>query len=206
MSLSLWLALVGACLVISLTPGAGAINTMANSLGSGWARSIWGILGQQAALVLHVAIVAAGAGALVSRSHTAFEVIRYVGAAYLVFLGVRQFRAQSGHDDDAGAERVVEGAWPMFRRGLLVNLTNPKAIVFFLAFVPQFVRADRTLVPQYATLVATVVAVDVLVMWGVFAPAARGLARVIAREDGRRVVNRVFGGLFVGVGLLLATV
>ncbi|NKY38882.1 LysE family transporter [Cellulomonas septica] len=205
MSLSLWLALVGACLVISLTPGAGAINTMANSLGSGWARSIWGILGQQAALVLHVAIVAAGVGALVSRSHTAFEIIRYVGAAYLVYLGVRQFRARPGSDDGA-TERVVEGVWPMFRRGLLVNLTNPKAIVFFLAFVPQFVRPDRPLVPQYAVLVATVVAVDVLVMWCVFAPAARGLARVIAREDGRRVVNRVFGGLFVGVGVLLATV
>ena len=205
MSLSLWLALVGACLVISLTPGAGAINTMSNALGSGWARSIWGILGQQAALVLHVAIVAAGVGALVSRSHTAFETIRYVGAAYLVYLGVRQLRARPGSDDST-TERVVEGVWPMFRRGLFVNLTNPKAIVFFLAFVPQFVRPDRPLVPQYAVLVATVVAVDVLVMWGVFAPAARGLARVIAREDGRRVVNRVFGGLFVGVGVLLATV
>ncbi|MDC7123363.1 LysE family transporter [Cellulomonas fimi] len=205
MNLSLWFALVGACLVISLTPGAGAINTMANSLGSGWARSIWGILGQQAALVLHVAIVAAGVGALVSRSHTAFEIIRYVGAAYLVYLGVRQLRARPG-PDSATAERVVEGVWPMFRRGLLVNLTNPKAIVFFLAFVPQFVRPDRPLVPQYGVLVATVVVVDVLVMWCVFAPAARGLARVVAREDGRRVINRVFGGLFVGVGVLLATV
>lgn len=205
MSLSLWFALVGACLVISLTPGAGAINTMANSLGSGWARSIWGILGQQAALVLHVAIVAAGVGALVSRSHTAFEIIRYAGAAYLVYLGVRQFRARPA-SDDGGSERVVEGVWPMFRRGLLVNLTNPKAIVFFLAFIPQFVSADQPLVPQYATLMATVVAVDVLVMWGVFAPAARGLARMIAREDGRRVINRLFGGLFVGVGVLLATV
>src|SRR6478736_4654383 len=77
-SLSLWLALVGACLVISCTPGAGAINTMSNSLGSGWARSIWGILGQQLALLAHIAIVAAGVGALVSRSQLAFDAIRYV--------------------------------------------------------------------------------------------------------------------------------
>ncbi|MGY4644631.1 LysE family transporter [Cellulomonas sp. URHB0016] len=204
MSPSLWLALVGACLVISCTPGAGAINTMSNSLGSGWVRSIWGILGQQLALVVHVVVVAAGVGALVSRSQTAFDVIRYLGAAYLVYLGVRQFRASTAIG--GVAEQVREPAWSMFRRGLLVNLTNPKAIVFFLAFLPQFVRLDRPLVPQYAVVGATVVAVDVVVMWFLFASAARGLVRVTARESGRRVLNRVFGGLFVGVGILLAVI
>ncbi|MDM7830601.1 LysE family transporter [Cellulomonas edaphi] len=204
MSPSLWLALVGACLVISCTPGAGAVNTMSNSLGSGWTRSIWGILGQQLALVVHIAIVAAGVGALVSRSQVAFDAIRYIGAAYLVFLGVRQLRASTAADDNAHVTR--EPAWSMFRRGLLVNLTNPKAIVFFLAFIPQFVRLDRALVPQYAIVAATVVAVDILVMWFLFAVAARGLVRFTAREAGRRTVNRVFGALFVGVGVALAAV
>lgn len=204
MSASVWLALVGACVVISCTPGAGAVNTMSNSLGSGWTRSIWGILGQQAALVVHIAVVAAGVGALVSSSPVAFDAIRYAGAAYLVYLGVRQLRART--DVGADALAVREPAWPMFRRGLLVNLTNPKAIVFFLAFLPQFVRPDRPLLGQYAVLTATVVAVDVLVMWCVFASAARGLVRLTARESGRRVLNRVFGGLFVGVGILLAAV
>jgi homoserine/homoserine lactone efflux protein len=204
MSLSLWLALLAACLVISCTPGAGAINTMTNSLGSGWSRSIWGILGQQLALIVHIAIVAAGVGALVSRSHVAFEVIRYVGAAYLVYLGIRQFRAHTAVGPVAEQER--EAAWPMFRRGLFVNLTNPKAIVFFLAFLPQFVRPARPLVPQYVAIAATVVAVDVAVMWFFFATAARGLARLTTQESGRRTVNRVFGGLFVGVGVLLAAV
>lgn len=205
MSLSLWLALVGACLLISCTPGAGAINTMSNSLGSGWARSIHGILGQQVALVVHIAIVAAGVGALVSRSQVAFDVIRYIGAAYLVYLGVRQLRSH-GPGEAVAEQQGREPAWSMFRRGLFVNLTNPKAIVFFLAFVPQFVRLDRPLVPQYALLTATVVAVDVAVMWFLFASAARGLARLTEREEGRRTLNRVFGGLFVGVGILLAAV
>lgn len=204
MSLSLWLALVGACVVISCTPGAGAVNTMSNSLGSGWTRSIWGILGQQLALVVHIAIVAAGVGALVSRSHVAFETIRYAGAAYLVYLGIRQFRASTSVG--AVALEVREPAWSMLRRGLLVNLTNPKAIVFFLAFLPQFVRLDRPLVPQYTLIGATVVVVDVVVMWFLFASAARGLVRLTANESGRRTLNRVFGGLFVGVGILLAAV
>jgi homoserine/homoserine lactone efflux protein len=94
----------------------------------------------------------------------------------------------------------------MFRRGLLVNLTNPKAVVFFLAFTPQFIRPERPLLPQYAVLAATVIAIDVVVMWFFFAAAARGLGRLTRRESGQRAVNRVFGGLFVGVGVLLAAV
>lgn len=201
---SLWLALVATATLISLTPGAGAVNTMANAIGSGWARSIWGILGQQVALLAHIAIVAAGVGVLVAGSPLLFNVIRYAGAAYLVFLGVRQFRSR------AAAARVGElrhePAWSMFRRGLLVNLTNPKAVVFFLAFTPQFIRPEQPLLTQYAVLAATVVVVDVLVMWFFFAAAARGLGRLTQRESGQRTLNRVFGGLFVGVGVLLAAV
>ena len=89
MSWSLWLTLVGAAVLISLTPGAGAINTMANSIGVGWARSLWGIGGQQLALLIHIAIVAAGVGLVVAGSPVLFNVIRYSGAAYLVYLGVR---------------------------------------------------------------------------------------------------------------------
>ncbi|MFM6851363.1 MAG: LysE family transporter [Terrabacter sp.] len=204
MSWSLWFTLVAAGTLISFTPGAGAINTMANSLGSGWTRSIWGILGQQVALLTHIAVVAAGVGVLVAGSPLLFNVIRYLGAAYLVFLGVRQYRSR------AAAARVGElrreSGWSMFRRGLLVNLTNPKAVVFFLAFTPQFIRPEQPLLTQYAVLSATVVAIDVLVMWFFFAAAARGLGRLTQRESGQRTLNRVFGGLFVGVGVLLAAV
>jgi homoserine/homoserine lactone efflux protein len=203
-SWSVWLTLVATGSLISLTPGAGAVNTMANALGSGWTRSIWGILGQQAALVAHIAVVAAGVGVLVAGSPTLFTVIRYAGAAYLVYLGVRQFRSRAASAQVGEVHR--ESAWAMFRRGLLVNVTNPKAVVFFLAFTPQFIRPERALLPQYAVFTATIVAVDVVVMWGFFAVAARGLGRLTGRESGRRAVNRVFGGLFVGVGVLLAAV
>jgi homoserine/homoserine lactone efflux protein len=203
-SWSVWLALVGTGVLISLTPGAGAVNTMANSLGSGWTRSIWGILGQQVALLAHIAVVAAGVGVLVAGSPVLFNVIRYAGAAYLVYLGVRQFRSRAAVARVGKVDR--EPAWSMFRRGLLVNLTNPKAVVFFLAFTPQFVRPDRPLLAQYAVLAATVIAIDVVVMWFFFAAAARGLGRLTQRESGQRTLNRVFGGLFVGVGVLLAAV
>ena len=97
---SLWLALAGAGVLISFTPGAGAINTMSNSLNSGFRRSIWGILGQQAALIVHVVIVALGVGVLVASSPVAFNVIRYAGAAYLVYLGIQQFRHKPDLDQE----------------------------------------------------------------------------------------------------------
>ncbi|MGW4931309.1 LysE family transporter [Agromyces sp. NPDC004153] len=252
MSFSLWITLLAACFVISFTPGAGAINTMGNSLSHGFRRSIWGILGQQAALVVHIAIVALGVGVLVASSPVAFNVIRYAGAAYLVYLGVRQLlrrpvavepveRAAASEPaetteasesseasgparpssaarasdrpesssfvevapDAAAVRQQAESRWSMFRRGLWVNLLNPKAIVFFLAFLPQFIRPSLPLLPQYVIVAATVVIVDVIVMWGFFALAAHGMRRFTRSARGQRIVDLVFGLLFIAVGVLL---
>jgi homoserine/homoserine lactone efflux protein len=201
---SLWLALAGAGTLISFTPGAGAINTMSNSLTAGFRRSIWGILGQQAALVVHIVIVALGVGVLVAGSPMAFNVIRYAGAAYLVYLGIRQFLSKPDLEQEKMAGLKNEPAWSIFRRGLWVNLLNPKAIVFFLAFMPQFIRPDQPLLAQYAVLTATVVAIDILVMWFFFAAAARSFERFTRSARGQLVLNRSFGVLFVAVGILLA--
>lgn len=206
MQLSLWLALAGTGVLISLTPGAGAINTMSNSLSSGFRRSLWGILGQQAALIIHILIVALGVGVLVSGSPVVFNVIRYAGAAYLVYLGIRQFMHEPDLDQAAVESLRNEPAVSMFRRGLWVNLLNPKAIVFFLAFMPQFIRPEQPLVPQYLVLAATVVLIDVLVMWFFFAAAATWFQRFTHNARGQKILNRVFGVLFVAVGVMLALI
>jgi len=203
---SLWLALAGAGALISFTPGAGAINTMSNSLNAGFRRSIWGILGQQAALIVHVLIVALGVGVLVASSPMAFNVIRYAGAAYLVYLGIRQFLSKPAAAQEQAATLSNEPAWSIFRRGFWVNLLNPKAIVFFLAFTPQFIRPDQPLVAQYAVLTATIVAIDILVMWFFFAAAAKSFQRFTTTDRGQMVLSRVFGVLFVAVGILLALI
>ncbi|MHA7240253.1 LysE family transporter [Arthrobacter sp. TMS1-12-1] len=203
MNPSLWLALLGAQTLISFMPGAGAVNTMSNALTVGFRRSIWGILGQQAALLVHVGIAGAGVGLLVANSPLAFNLIRYTGAAYLVYLGVRKFLAPP-EPGDVRARQVDEGALSMARRGLWVNLLNPKAIVFFLALIPQFIRPDRPLLAQYAVLAVTVVVIDVLVMWFFYAGAARSFRRFTRDDRGQVILNRTFGSLFVGVGALLA--
>lgn len=234
MALSLWLTLLVACVVISFTPGAGAINTMGNALNHGFRRAIWGILGQQAALIVHIAIVALGVGVLVASSPVLFNIIRYAGAAYLAYLGLRLIlqrpspeapgaeawtdegepmdaSASVGSPAAASAPAVVsapaaETRWSMFRRGLWVNLLNPKAIVFFLAFLPQFIRPADPLLPQYATVAVTAVAVDIAVMWGFFAVAAQGFRRFTRTARGQRVIDVVFGSLFLAVALLLALI
>lgn len=192
--------------MISLTPGAGAINTMSNALTVGWRRSIWGVIGQQLALLVHVVIVAAGVGVLVTQSPLLFTAIRYLGAAYLAYLGVRLVlarpTAKSGGGD--GVAEQGESAWSMLRRGFWVNLLNPKAIVFFLAFLPQFIRVSEPLLPQYVLITLTVVGVDVIVMWFFFAATARPFRRYVSSERGQRVLNIIFGVLFISVaGLLL---
>lgn len=219
MPLSVWIPLLTATVVISLTPGAGGINTMTNSLRVGWRRSLWGILGQQIALVIQIAIVAAGVGAVVAGSPVLFNAIRYVGAAYLVYLGLRMIftrvRETSAPEKEA-LERAATGslpsrapgwshetAWSLVRRGIGVNLLNPKAIVFFLAFLPQFIRPSEPLLTQYLVIVLTVVGVDIVVMAGFFAVAARPFRRFAATERGQRVMNSVFGGLFIAVAALL---
>lgn len=204
MSLAVWFSLLTACVVISFTPGAGAINTMSNALSQGWRRSIWGIIGQQLALIVHVAIVAAGLGLIVSRSEALFNGIRYAGAAYLVFLGIRLILAKpSPGVEEADLVDTHEGHWSMIRRGFWVNLLNPKAIVFFLAFLPQFIRLDQPPLPQYLTLIVTVMVVDVVVMWGFFAAAARPFRRFTRSARGQRILNTVFGALFIAVAGLL---
>lgn len=206
MSLAVWFSLLTASVVISFTPGAGAINTMSNALSQGWRRSIWGIIGQQLALVVHVVIVAAGVGLLVSRSEILFNGIRYAGAAYLVYLGLRLILTKPTVPADGDPLDLVdahEGHWSMIRRGFWVNLLNPKAIVFFLAFIPQFIRLDEPQLTQYLILLATVVVVDVLVMWGFFAAAARPFRRFTRTAKGQRTLNTVFGILFIAVAGLL---
>jgi len=204
--LSLWLALVGACVLISFTPGAGAINTMNNSLTSGFRRSIWGILGQQVALIVHVIVVALGVGVLVASSPVIFNVIRYAGAAYLVILGIRLFLVRPSTDRDVTALLSRVPAWSMFRRGLWVNLLNPKALVFFLAFMPQFIRPEQPLLPQYLVLSVTVVIIDIVVMWLFFAVAAKSFQRFTNTVRGQTILNRTFGSLFVAVAILLAVI
>jgi homoserine/homoserine lactone efflux protein len=203
-SLSTWLAFFVASWLISLSPGAGAISCMAAGMRYGYVRGLWNILGLQLGILFVLAIVAAGVGAVLAASTVAFAAIKWLGAAYLVWLGIEQWRAPARPLAGSGVTADGGSRGELVLKGFFVNATNPKGIVFMLAVLPQFIDPDRPQLPQYAICAATLAFTDLVVMSGYTGLAARVLAAL--REPHHvRIVNRTFGGLFVAAGVLLAT-
>nr|NLU59710.1 LysE family transporter [Pseudomonas sp. BIGb0427] len=205
MSLETWLAFFAACWVISLSPGAGAIASMSCGLQYGFWRGYWNALGLQLGLVLQIAIIAAGVGAILAASATAFQVIKWFGVAYLVYLAVKQWRALPADISDESAVRPIGKPLSLVFRGFLVNVSNPKALIFMLAVLPQFINPHAALVPQYLIIAATMVTVDLMVMAGYTGLAAKVL-RLLRTPRQQRRMNRTFAGLFLGAATLLATI
>jgi homoserine/homoserine lactone efflux protein len=202
MSLSVWLAFLAACLAISFSPGPGAFAAMAAGLRNGFKRGYWVVLGLQLGIVAILSVVAAGVGALIVASTTAFETLRWAGVAYLAWLGVSQWRNRGGTiAEDSDHDPQTRGA--LLLRGVLVETTNPKALLFLLAVVPQFLDSGRPLTAQYLVLTTTIVSVDMAVMAGYTLLAAR-LLRFLKEPRHVRLVSRAFGTLFVGAAVALA--
>jgi homoserine/homoserine lactone efflux protein len=204
MRLDLWLAFIGASVAISLSPGAGAIQSMATGLTHGLRRGWWSVAGLQIGLMTQLTVVAVGLGAAVSRSLLAFTVIKWIGVGYLVFLAVRQWRSTAV--DLASEVRADSdgGRLALLTRGSLVNLTNPKGLVFLLAVLPQFVVPTDALLPQYLAIGATMTVVDVVVM-GAYTGFAARLLGWLRTPRQQTVLNRTMSGFFAvaAVGLSL---
>ncbi len=199
---STWLAFFAACWIISLSPGAGAISCMSAGMRYGFRRSIPNIFGLQIGATALIAIVAAGLGAILATSAVAFVAIKWFGVAYLVWLGIGAWRAEP-KPLELDADDVASPG-PMFVRGLLINVSNPKGIVFMLAVLPQFIDPSAAQWPQYAVCAATLFCTDAVVMSGYTLLAARVLS-TLREPHHLRWLNRTFGSLFIGAGLLLAT-
>ena len=203
MELTLWLTYLIATFILSLSPGPGVFSSISSGLNHGLRLGLWNGVGMQAANLLLVAIVSLGLGAILLASETLFTAVKWLGVAYLIYLGIVTWRApakgfEEDRDDHARSAREV------FMRGFFVNITNPKGIIFFAAILPQFIDVARPQMPQYAILAATTFAVDLAVMMGYTALAARVL-RVMREPRHLRWVNRGLGGAFVAAGVALAT-
>lgn len=208
MTLATWLAFFVASWLISLSPGAGVISCMAAGMRYGYRRALWNIVGLQLGIVSTMIVVAAGLGAILAASATAFNAVKWLGALYLVWLGVQQWRAPASAIDADGLPRAgarfAGSPNELVLRGFLVNATNPKGILFMLAVLPQFIDPARPLVAQYAACAGTIMFTDLVVMTAYTASAAKAL-RLLRRPGQIRAVNRTFGGVLVAMGALLAT-
>ena len=205
MSLALWIPFFFASVAISLSPGPGAFAAMGAGLNHGFARGQVIAVGLLLGVWTQTAVVGAGLGALLATSALAFTIVKWVGAAYLVYLGVQQWRAPAL--PMAPTADRAPGAVPSRRalllRGWGVNALNPKGTVFLLAVLPQFIDATAPLGPQYLVIAVTFGVVEMLVMTGYVALAARLLGALRSPRQ-IRWLNRGFGSLFVAAGTALA--
>ena len=209
MELQVWMAYFVASWAIALSPGSGAVLSMTHGLAYGVKKTSTTIAGLQLGLAVILLVAGVGVGALLLASATAFTVVKFAGAGYLIWLGFNQWRARVGVVPEAGgaapAQVAVPSARERFVMGFFTNVTNPKGIVFMVAVLPQFIDPTRGLGLQLLILLATTVVVDLIVMHG-YAFLASRAQRWLATARARRAQNRVFGGVLMAMGASLLLV
>ena len=198
MDLHTWFAFFVASWIIAVSPGSGAVLSMSHGLSYGVRKTSATIMGLQLGLLLILLIAGAGVGSLLMASEWAFNAVKIVGAGYLIYLGISQWR--SGGSPLAAQEAVPEASLKKrVLTGFLTNATNPKGIIFMVAVLPQFMTTSRPLAPQLAILAVTMLAVDTTVMHS-YAAGASALRGLMRNARAMRNQNRVFGGLLMAVG------
>ncbi|NVD08176.1 homoserine/homoserine lactone efflux protein [Vibrio sp. JPW-9-11-11] len=201
MDMHVWLAYVVTAIVFSLAPGSGTVNSISNGLSYGTRRSLSAIAGLQIGLAIHIVLVGAGIGALVAQSAVAFSVIKWAGAVYLVWLGIQKWRDRSSLNTLESGQAL--SGIKLMRKAVLINLTNPKSIVFLVALFPQFIDPSQDQLTQLLVLGVTTVTIDACVMLGYTSLAAQ-MGRFIRSERMMSKINKLFGSMFMGCGALLA--
>ncbi|NYT83297.1 LysE family transporter [Alcaligenaceae bacterium] len=204
MSFSTWLAFFAASWAISFSPGPGAISAMASGLKYGFRRGYWTTIGLILGILVQFMIVAVGLGAVLAASEVAFSIIKWLGVAYLIYLGWKQFRTDAApvavEANDPAPFRVHE----LILRGCLINITNPKGTVFLMAVVPQFLNLSQPLTIQYVTIAATLCFTDLVAM-GCYTTLAARILRLLRSPRHIRWLNRGFGAMFILAGTVLAS-
>lgn len=199
MALQTWWLYVTAVFLISATPGPNMLHVMVQSIHHGPRRALFSMAGLMTANLLCLVSSAAGLGALLKASPGLYDVLRYAGVAYLLWLGIKAWRAPVADGGDAGVSRPGRSATALYWTGLGTGLSNPKLIIFAAALLPQFVDLNRPFVPQLAILVLSFAAIEAF-WFGVYALGGRSLARRLAPANRQRLFNRATGLLFIGFG------
>lgn len=199
MELTTWLIYSAAALGLSLTPGPNGLLALTHGALYGTRRTIATILGGSLGFTLVIALSMFGIGALLAASAGLLVILKWVGGAYLVFLGIQVWRSPSMAVSRDLSVGIVRGSL-LFRAGLFSAVSNPKGILFFVAFLPQFIAPNSDLALQFAIMAITFVVIEFLYELLVATLADRiqpWLARV------GKNFNRFFGGVFVAIGILL---
>jgi len=201
------IAFLGVSILLGLTPGPDNIFVLLQSAQRGWRAGMAVVVGLCCGLVVHTGAVALGLAAVFAASAVAFTVLKLLGAAYLAYLAWQALRAPlSSAGPDAGAQGTAPSLWRMVGRGVVMNLSNPKVLVFFLAFLPQFADPARGAMGGQLMVLGLVFIVATLLVFGAIACFSGVFGSLLLRSPrAQQWLNRVAGGVFLGLAVRLAT-
>ena len=202
MIIETWIAFVAACLVFSSTPGVGILSTVNNAIYTSNKYTAFSILGLELTLAIYVLIVSVGLNAILTESLIVFTVIKWCGAAYLIWLGIQKLLYRSNLHGSFDA-KITASPSKAIKTGMLINFSNPKSIIFLAAFFPQFISLGGNIVQQYLVLGITMIVIDAL-FHSLYAAFASKVKKHILNESNSVIINKLFGVMFIGAGLLMA--
>lgn len=212
MILHTWWLLVATVFVVSAIPGPNMLLVMTHGARYGLRRSSATMAGCLTGIMLMASISAAGLGVFLQAWPTMFNALRLAGAAYLVWLGIKAWRAPAAEmretaaaDAEASSAPLRRSAFSLFRNGFLVASSNPKAILFAAALLPQFIDANRPALPQFVVLVATIAVIEVG-WYLIYAGFGTHIGERLRSKSVAKAFNRLTGGVFVGFGAMMALV
>jgi homoserine/homoserine lactone efflux protein len=207
MPLDLWLAFVAASFAILLLPGPTVLLVVGYALGAGRRAAFGAMSGVLAGDLAALQISALGLGAILASSAAVFTVMKLAGAGYLIWLGVKMWRApvNAAAVDAATVDAARGGARKRALHGFIVTALNPKLIAFFVAFLPQFMSAERPVLDQLLVLAPTFLATSVMTN-GFYALAASAARDRLRSERALKIINRVGAGCLIGAGLMTAAI
>jgi len=207
MSLQTWWLFGLMTFVVSGTPGPNMLLVLSNGARFGLRPAMATMAGCMTSLLVMMSVSAAGLGALLQVFPAVFDALRLAGAVYLAYLGVKSWRAPVLEQPLDTATLIVPAVKPaaLFRQGMLVAASNPKAILFAVAFLPQFINPAQAQLLQFVVLLTTFAVIETS-WYFVYAVSGKRLSVYLQRANVLRAFNRVTGGAFIGFAALMATV
>ncbi len=202
-----WLLFLTTAVALNAAPGPDLLYVMTKTIRGGKRIGFASSLGVCCGALFHVAAASLGLSAILVSSAVAFNIVKYIGVIYLLYLALQSFRSSGfALRLDSGVETVTASAWSSFKQGMMIDIFNPKVAIFFMAFLPQFVRHDTAMpVSMQLFILGLIIIVSGIIIEGIYIMLAHLIsARVRKSQLMSRWLDRVLGCVFAGLGIKLA--
>ena len=200
-----WFVFIGVTIALDVAPGPDVLYIITKTISGGKQIGFASSLGVCTGALFHIFLAAVGLSAILATSVIAFSIVKYIGVLYLLYLSYQSFKS-NGTKFDITKEETNDTFWKAFRQGVLIDILNPKVAIFFMAFLPQFVREGYGSVPFQFTYLGIIIILVAIIIEGIYILFASKISTKL-RENKKYSIwmDRVVGTMFLGLGIKLAT-